>query len=82
MVNEGVSVEIIGAETLKFNGSGGVDIVGDFIGSYIGTEVDQEADRTSNISLGTANSNGTFSTDSTYGQINSHHDIHQGCGHR
>jgi hypothetical protein len=57
-------------EALTFNGSGGVDIIGDYIGSYVGTAVDQEADQTNNTTLGTVNSNGTFSTNSTYGQIN------------
>jgi hypothetical protein len=45
-------------------------VVGDYIGDYIGTAVDQESDQTSNISLGTVNSNGTFTTNATYGQIN------------
>ncbi|MGD0324240.1 MAG: hypothetical protein ABSD45_10945 [Terriglobia bacterium] len=70
VVNEAVSAEMIDVEVLTFNGSGGVDIIGDYIGGYIGTSVNQEADQTNNTSLGTVNSNGTFSTNSTYGQIN------------
>jgi hypothetical protein len=70
VVNESVSAEMIDVEVLTFNGSGGVDIIGDYIGGYIGTSVNQEADQTNNTSLGTVNSNGTFSTNSTYGQIN------------
>jgi hypothetical protein len=70
VVNESVSAEMIDVEVLTFNGSGGVDIIGDYIGGYIGTSVNQEADQTTDTSLGTVNSNGTFSTDSTYGQIN------------
>jgi hypothetical protein len=61
---------MIDVEVLTFNGSGGVDIIGDYIGGYIGTSVNQEADQTTDTSLGTVNSNGTFSTNSTYGQIN------------
>ena len=70
VVNEGVSAEMIDVEVLTFNGSGGVDIIGDYIGGYIGTSVNQEADQTTDTSLATVNSNGTFSTNSTYGQIN------------
>ena len=70
VVNESVSAEMIGVETLTFNGSGGLNIVGDYIGSYVGGSVDQESDQTDNASVGTVNSNGTFSTSSTYGQIN------------
>jgi hypothetical protein len=70
VVNEGVSADTLGVEALTFNGSGGVDIIGDYIGSYNGTSVTQNADQTTNTSLGTVNSNGTFSTNSTYGQIN------------
>jgi hypothetical protein len=70
VVNGGVSEEMIGVEALKFDGSGGVAIVGDYIGSYTGTDVVQEADSTSTGTLGTVNSNGTFSTNATYGQIN------------
>jgi hypothetical protein len=70
VVNESVSAEMIDVEVLTFNGSGGVDIIGDYIGGYIGTSVNQEADQTTDTSLGTVNSNGTFSTNSTYGQIN------------
>ncbi|MGO8786324.1 MAG: beta strand repeat-containing protein [Terriglobia bacterium] len=70
VVNEGVSAEMIGVEALTFTGSGSLDIIGDYIGSYVGTAVTQEADQTNNTSLGTVNSNGTFSTNSTYGQIN------------
>jgi hypothetical protein len=70
VVNESVSAEMIDVEVLTFNGSGGLDIIGDYIGGYIGTSVNQEADQTNNTSLGTVNSNGTFSTNSTYGQIN------------
>jgi hypothetical protein len=61
---------MIGVEALTFDGSGGLDIVGDYIGGYIGTEVNQEVDQTNSTSLGMVNSNGTFSTNSTYGQIN------------
>jgi hypothetical protein len=70
VVNESVSAEMIDVEVLTFNGSGGVDIIGDYIGAYIGTSVTQDADQSTNTSLGTVNSNGTFSTNSTYGQIN------------
>jgi hypothetical protein len=70
VVNESVSAEMIDVEVLTLNGSGGVDIIGDYIGGYIGTSVNQEADQTTDTSLGTVNSNGTFSTNSTYGQIN------------
>lgn len=70
VVNDAVSAEMIGVEALTFNGTGGLDVVGDYIGDYIGTAVDQESDQTSNISLGTVNSNGTFTTNATYGQIN------------
>jgi hypothetical protein len=70
VVNESVSAEMIGVEALTFNGSGGVNIIGDYIGSYVGTAVDQETDQTNNTTLGTVNSNGTFSTNSSYGQIN------------
>jgi hypothetical protein len=70
VVNESVSAEMIGVEALTFSGTGGIDIIGDYIGSYIGTAVTQEADQTNNTSLGTVNSNGTFITNSTYGQIN------------
>jgi hypothetical protein len=70
VVNESVSAEMTDVEVLTFNGSGSVDIIGDYIGGYIGTSVNQEADQTNNTSLGTVNSNGTFSTNSTYGQIN------------
>jgi hypothetical protein len=38
--------------------------------SYIGTAVTEDVDQTNNTKLGTVNSNGTFSTNSTYGQIN------------
>ena len=61
---------MIGVEALTFDGSGGLDIVGDYIGSYSGAAVDQEADQTSTGSVGTVNANGTFSTNATYGQIN------------
>ncbi len=70
VVNEGVSAEMIDVEVLTFDGMGGVDIIGDYIGAYIGTSVTQQADQTTNTSVGTVNSNGTFSTNSTYGQIN------------
>jgi hypothetical protein len=70
VVSEAVSAEMIGVEALTFDGSGGLDIVGDYIGGYIGTEVNQEVDQTNSTSLGMVNSNGTFSTNSTYGQIN------------
>ena len=70
VVNEGVSGEMIGVEALTFNGSGGLNIIGDYIGAYIGTAVNQETDQTANASVGTVNSNGTFSTNSTYAQIN------------
>jgi hypothetical protein len=70
VVNESVSAEMIGVEALTFNGSGGLDIIGDYIGSYVGTAVTQQADQTTSTSLGTVNSNGTFSTNSTYGAIN------------
>jgi hypothetical protein len=70
VVNDAVSAETIDVEALTFNGSGDVDIIGDYIGAYTGTSVTQEADQTTNTSVGTVNSNGTFSTNSTYGQIN------------
>ncbi len=70
VVNEGTSAEMIGVEALTFSGSGGLDIIGDYIGGYTRTAVTQDADQTNNTSLGTVNSNGTFSTNSTYGQIN------------
>jgi hypothetical protein len=70
VVNENVSAEMIGVEALTFDGTGGMAVVGDYIGSYVGSEVTQEADQTKTTSLGTVNANGTFSTNSTYGQIN------------
>lgn len=70
VVNEAVSAETLDVEELTLDGSGGVDIVGDYIGGYTGTSVTQEADQTQNTSIGTVNSNGTFNTKSSYGQIN------------
>jgi hypothetical protein len=70
VVDEGVSGEMVGVEALTFDGNGGLKIVGDYIGSYIGTDVTQEADQSSTASVGTVNENGTFSTNSAYGQIN------------
>jgi hypothetical protein len=70
VVNDAVSAETIDVEVLTYDGSSDVDIIGDYIGTYIGTSVTQEADQTTNTSLGTVNSDGTFSTNSTYGQIN------------
>jgi len=69
-VNESVSAEMIGVEALTFKGNGGLDIIGDYIGSYVGDTVTQDVDQTNNTTLGTVNSNGTFSTNSTYGEIN------------
>ncbi len=70
VVNAGVSEEMIGVEALTFDGSGGIDIVGDYIGSYSGVAEDQESDQSTTGSVGTVNANGTFSTNSAYGQIN------------
>lgn len=70
VVNEGVSAEMIGVEALTFDGAGNVNTVGDYIGGYIGTSVSQETDQPQTVSLGTMNTNGTFSTNSAYGQIN------------
>jgi hypothetical protein len=70
VVNEGVSNELIGVEVLSPTGTGSLDILGDYIGEYVGTSVTQEADQASVTSLGTVNSNGTFISNSTYGQIN------------
>jgi hypothetical protein len=70
VVNQSVSGEMLGVETLTLNGTGGVDIVGDYIGSYVGNAVTREVDQTQTSTMGTVNSNGTFNTDSSYGQIN------------
>jgi hypothetical protein len=70
VVNEGVSGEMIDVEAWTFDGTGNLAIIGDYIGGYNGASVNQEADQTKTISLGTVNANGTFSTNSSYGQIN------------
>ena len=70
VVNEAVSNELIGLETLTFTGSGGLDIVGDYIGEYIGTSVTQDVDQTTTGTLGAVNSNGTFNNNSSYSGIN------------
>jgi len=70
VVNETVRNELIGVEALTYSGSGGGDIIGDYIGEYVGTSVTQNADATNNTTLGTVNSNGTYISNSTYGQIN------------
>ena len=70
VVNESVSAEELGVEALTLNGSGGVNIVGDYIGGYTGTSVTQMSDQAETTSLGTVNSNGTFSTNTSYAQIN------------
>jgi len=70
VVNQSVSGEMLGVETLTLNGTGGVDIVGDYIGSYVGNAVTREVDQSQTSTMGTVNSNGTFNTDSSYGQIN------------
>jgi len=70
VVNADLSAESLGVEVLTLDGSGSVDIVGDYIGGYTGTSVMQEADKTQSTTIGTVNSNGTFNTKSSYGQIN------------
>jgi hypothetical protein len=70
VVNESVSAEELGVEALTLNGSGGVNIVGDYIGEYTGSSVTQMSDQTQTTTLGTVNSNGTFSTNTSYAQIN------------
>jgi hypothetical protein len=70
VVNQAVSAESLGVEVLTLDGSGSVDIVGDYIGDYTGTSVTQVVDQTQNTTIGTVNSNGTFNTKSSYGQIN------------
>jgi hypothetical protein len=71
VAGEGTAADdMIDVESLTFNGSGGVDIIGDYIGAA-GSVVTQHADQTSNITLGTVNSNGTFTTNtSNYTGIN------------
>ena len=56
--------EMIDVEALTFDGSGGLDIIGDYTGA-VGSVVALQADQTSNIKLGTVNSNGTFTTNTT-----------------
>ena len=70
VVGEGVAGdEMIDVEVLTFSGSGGGDIIGDYIGA-VGSVVTQDADQTSNTTLGTVNSNGTFTTNTSYPGIN------------
>jgi hypothetical protein len=70
VVSEGTAADdMIDVEALTFSGSGGVDIIGDYIGA-VGSVVDQEADQTNNTTLGTVNSDGTFTTNSSYTGIN------------
>jgi hypothetical protein len=70
VVSEGVAGdEMIDVEARTFSGSGGVDIIGDYIGA-VGSVVTQNADQATNTTLGTVNSNGTFTTNSNYTGIN------------
>jgi len=70
VVSEGIAAdEMIDVEVRTFNGSGGVDIIGDYIGA-VGSVVTQDADQTTSTTLGTVNSNGTFATNSGYPGIN------------
>ncbi len=70
VVSEGIAAdEMIDVEVRTFSGSGGVDIIGDYIGT-VGSVVTQDADQTTSTTLGTVNSNGTFTTNTSYPGIN------------
>ncbi len=70
VVSEEVAADdMIDVEALTFDGSGGVDIIGDYTGAA-GSVVTQNADVTNNTTLGTVNSNGTFTTNTSYPGIN------------
>ncbi|MGO8813178.1 MAG: beta strand repeat-containing protein [Terriglobia bacterium] len=70
VVGEGVAGdEMIDVEVQTFSGSGGVDIIGDYVGA-VGSVVTQDADQTTSTTLGTVNSNGTFTTNTSYPGIN------------
>jgi hypothetical protein len=70
VVNAGVSAEAIAVKALTSDGAGNVGIVGDYIGDYNGTSVMQASDQSDNTTIGPVNPNGTFSTSTSYGQIN------------
>ena len=70
VVSEGIAGdEMIDVEVQTFSGSGGGDIIGDYTGA-VGSVVTQNADQTTSTTLGTVNSNGTFTTNSSYPGIN------------
>jgi hypothetical protein len=70
VVGEGTAADdMIDVEVRTFSASGDVDIIGDYI-SAVGSAVTQDADQTTSTTLGTVNSNGTFTTNSSYTGIN------------